>query len=62
MVFFIKSIDLGDVLIVGTIRIYQSKSWYYLRPFHTSKVELFAKIVFDFKSLTFFAKSLDLGV
>ena len=62
MVFFIKSIDLGDLLLFGTIRIYQSKSWYYLRPFHTSKVELLAKIAFDYKPLTFFAKSFDLGV
>ena len=43
----IKSVDLGEVLIVGRSRIHQTKSWYYLGPFQTSKVKLFAKIAFD---------------
>ena len=35
-------------------RIHQTKSWYFLGPFQTSKVELFAEIVFGYKPLTFF--------
>ena len=42
-----------DVLLVGRNRIHQNKSWYYLGPFQTSKVELFAKVVFDYKPLIF---------
>ena len=42
----IKSIDLGKVLIVGGYRIHQTKSWYYLGPFQTPEMELFAKIVY----------------
>ena len=45
--FCIKSLDAGKVLIAGGSRVHHSKSWYYLGPFQTSKVELFAKIVFD---------------
>ena len=45
------------MLILGGNRIHQSKSWYYLGPFWTSKVELFAKIVFGYKPLTFFVKN-----
>ena len=48
LTFCIKCEDLGDVLIVGTSRIHQSKSWYYLGPFQTSKVEFFVKIVFGY--------------
>ena len=59
LVFCIKSIDLGDVLIVGR-RIHQSKSWYYLGPFQTSEVELLAKIVFGYKPVTDFVKSFNL--
>ena len=60
LVFCIKSIDLGDVLIVGRRRIHQSKSWYYLGPFQTSEVELLAKIVFAYKPVTDFVKSFNL--
>ena len=42
--------------------IHQSKCWYYLGPFKTFKVEIFAKIVFDYKPLAFFVKSFNLGV
>ena len=31
-------------------------TWYYLGSFQTSRVELFSKIVFDYKWLTFFCK------
>ena len=41
LVLCIKSIDLGDVLIVGSSRIHQSKSRYYLETFQT--VNLFCK-------------------
>ena len=41
LVLCIKSIDLGDILIVGSSRIHQSKSWYYLETFQT--VNLFCK-------------------
>ena len=51
LVFCIKSIDFGEVLIVAGSRIHQSKSWYYLGPFQSSKVKLFAKIVFNCKPL-----------
>ena len=34
-------IDLEEVLKVGESSIHQSKSWYYLGPFQTLKVELF---------------------
>ena len=46
---YMKSIDLGEVLI-GESKIHQSKSWYYLGPFQTSKVALSAKIIFGYKS------------
>ena len=63
LVFYIKSIDLEGVFIVGRGRIHQSKSWYYLGPFQTSKVEPFANIVFGYKSLIlFFVKSSNLDV
>ena len=58
LVSYVKSVDLGDVLIVGRSRIHQSKSWYYLGPIETSKVEIFLKIVFGYKSLKFFYKKL----
>ena len=34
-------------------RIHQGKSWYYVGPFETSKVEHFAKVVFDYNPLRF---------
>ena len=52
----------GDVNIVGGSRIHQSKSWYYLGLLQTSKVELFAKIVFGYKPSTFFVKNSNLDV
>ena len=58
----IKSIDLGRALIVGGSKIYRSKSWHCLGPPQSSKLELFAKIVFHCKPLTFFAKSSNLDV
>ena len=42
--------------------IHQGKCWYYLEPFQTFKAELFAKIPFGFKPLTFFVKSSSLDV
>ena len=42
--------------------IHQTKSWYYLGLLQISKVELFAKIAFGFKSITFFVKSSKLDV
>ena len=56
-VFCIKSRDLGEVLIAGGSRIHQSRSCYYLEPFKISKVQLFAKIVFGYKLLTFIVKN-----
>ena len=47
----------GDVNSWGS-RIHQSKSWYYLGPFQTSKVELFAKILFGCKLFPFFCEKL----
>ena len=58
----IKSIDLGRALIVGGGKIYRSKSWHCLGPPQSSKLELFAKIVFGCKPLTFFGKSSNLDV
>ena len=49
LVLCIKSIDLEDVLKVGESRIHQSKRWYYLGPFQTFEVELFAKSVNKWK-------------
>ena len=43
-------------------RIHQNKSRYHLRHFQTSKVKPFAKIVLDYKLLTFFVKSSKLDV
>ena len=40
--FCIKAVELGDLSIVKGSRIHQSKSWYHLGPFQTSKRELFA--------------------
>ena len=34
-------------------RIHQGKSWYHVGPFETSKVEHFAKVVFDYNPLRF---------
>ena len=42
---------------MGGSRIHRNKSWYYLRPFQISKVELYAKIVLGHIPLTFFVKS-----
>ena len=42
--------------------IHQIKCWYYLGHFHTLKAELFAKIVFGCKPLTFFVKSSNLDL
>ena len=42
--------------------IHQSKCWYYLGPFQTFKVELFAKISFGYKPSTFFVKISNLDV
>ena len=53
LVFCIRSIDLGEVLIVGGSRIHKNKSWYYLGPFETFKIELSTNIVFDYKPSTF---------
>ena len=39
------------MLIAGRGSIHQSNSWYYLGPFKTSKVELFAKLVVGYKPL-----------
>ena len=49
----------GGVNIWGS-GIPESKSWYYLGPSQTSKVEFFAEIVFGYKPLTFFVKSSNL--
>ena len=64
VVFSIKPMDSGEVLIVGS-RIHQSKTWYY--SFQTSniepsRVEVFVEIVYGYKSLTFFVKSTNLDV
>ena len=56
----VKSIDLGRALIVGGGKIYRSKSWHCLGPPQSSKLELFAKIVFGCYPLTFFCKKLQL--
>ena len=47
---------------VSGSRIHQNKIWYYLGPIQFSKVELFAKIVFGYKPLTFYVKSFNLDV
>ena len=62
LVFCIKSVDLEEVLKFMESRIHQSKSWYYLGPFQTFKVEHSAKIIFGYKPLTFFVKSSNLDV
>ena len=62
LVSYIKSIDLGELLVAADSVIYQNKSWYYSGPFQISKVELFAKIVLCYKSLTFIVKSSNLDV
>ena len=60
LIFCINSIRFRGSFNSWGSRIHQSKSWYYLGPFQTSKVELFAKIVFGCKPLTFFCKELKL--
>ena len=45
LVNYIKSIDLGELLVAGDSVIYQNKSWYYSDLCQISKVELFAKMV-----------------
>ena len=62
LVSYIKSIDLGELLVTADSVIYQNKSWYHSGPFQISKVELFAKIVLGYKSLTFIVKSSNLDV
>ena len=62
MVVCVKYIDLEEVLKVGESSIQQSKSWYYLGHFQIFKVELFAKTIFGYKLLTYFAKSSNLDV
>ena len=62
LVSYIKSIDLGELLVAADSVIYQNKSWFIQVPFLISKVELFAKIVLDYKSLTFIVKSSNLDV
>ena len=42
-------------------RIHQGKNWYYIRLFETSRVEHFAKIVFDYNPLRFFVKKMFQG-
>ena len=42
--------------------ILQSKCWYYLGPFQTFKAELFVKIVFRYKALTFSVKTSNLDL
>ena len=49
MVFYIKSIDLGELQIAGGRRICKNKIWFYSGPIQTSKVELF---VVGYKPLT----------
>ena len=62
LAFCIKYIDLEEVLKVGESSIHQSKSWYYLGPFQTFKVELFVQTIFVYKPLTYFAKIFNLDV
>ena len=62
LVFCIKYIELEEVLKVGESNIHHSKSWYYLGPFQTLKVELFTKTIFGYKPLTYFAKSSNFDV
>ena len=61
LVFCIKSIDLEVFKSWGEYDS-SSKCWYYLGLFHMVKAELFAKIVFGYKLLTFFLKSFNLDV
>ena len=42
--------------------IHQCKSWYYLGPSQTCKVEFFTEIVFGYKPLTYFLKIFNLDV
>ena len=49
LIFWIKSIDLEEVLIVILSSIHQSKNWYYLGSFRTYRLELFASIDFGYK-------------
>ena len=58
LLFCIKSIDTGDVLIFGRRRIHQSKNWYYLG--HLRSMFFFAKIFFSCQLLTSFCKKLQL--
>ena len=55
---FHRYIDLGNILIIGRSRIHQRKSWYYLEPVQISKVEVFAKIVFGYKTSNFLCENL----
>ena len=55
-VFCIISLDLVEVLTFGG-RIHQGKSWYFLGPSQTSKVDVFAEIIFGCKPLTLFFKT-----
>ena len=60
LVFCIKSIELKEVLIIGGNRIHQSKSWYYLGPSQTSKVDFFCGNCFRLLAVNFFCKKLQL--
>ena len=60
--FCIESIDLGEGGNSLGSRNHQSKSWYYLEPSQTSKVEFFPEILFGYKPLTIFVKSSNLDV
>ena len=58
MVVFIKSMDLGQALIVWGSRIDQIDIWRYLGPVQKSNMELFAKILFGYNPLNFLWKEL----
>ena len=49
-------INLEEEIIVGRSRIHQNKSWYYLGPLQTSKVDFSVKIVFSCRLLKFLWK------
>ena len=62
LIFWIKSIDWGEALIVRGSSIHQSKNWYYLGSFQTYRLELFASIDFGHKLITFAVQGSNLDV
>ena len=56
----LSSSPVAEMLIAGGNRMHQSKSWYYIGPSQTSKVECFCGNCFRLLAVNFFCKKLQL--